>query len=897
MSRLARGLRNGWTALTGTGAAASVSLGLLVLVCVFVAVAGPRDSLSVRSRAFQRSLAATTALARSVVVTIDYTTYDAVFNGPFRAYGLGGARDELAWKLARSGLPLTRGADWSGLAASYMTVAGAGPRAVHGACGPPEMEVLYRDTLASNARLASGRLPTASPPGQGATLQVAVTPATAARFGLRPGSRLGMGGVVLLVTGIIQPRDAGSAFWTLDPDAAAPTQNACKGGGTSWLGGVFVSTAEFPAVQSLLNTFRMQLTWDFPLSVSHLTANQAAALQASLTKGLTLASQLYYSTGNQPTNVYTSCGLTSTLAAFVQEDSGVQSVLGLLFVSLAVMGGVAVLLGARLVATHRNSEFTVMRARGASLRQLALLALRGDAAVSLPAAAVGAAVAVVLTPGGGERLEWWLGGAVLLVALAGLPLAVVSTHRSRARKPPPPKVTARRAAVRRLIVEATGVGLTVGALAVLHAQGLGTTSGDLLSKAAPVLIAVPAAIVVIRCYPVLVCWLLRLARARRGVTVYVGLARSAGSLTGVVLPVFALTLGLAVVSFGAMVHAAVLRGQVAASWQQTGADAVVDATPSYEPLDLATQRKIAQVPGVRRSAAVAVLVGSPANSPALSVAVVDPAQFAALVADTPAPRFPAAALTVRHTGAPVPVLANDAAAAQVGGAITGLQVGLQDQLTIRVAGRVSGVPGVPPGAVLVVPAWAFGATPPPPTLMLAVGPSLDGRALESVVSRTLPGATVVLRSHVLAGLAAQPLPHGGSVALVAGAVTAAGLAMVVLLIALVLSARTRELTLARLTAMGLSHTQARWLVVAESLPLVVAAVVGGSASAWVLARLIGPSLNLSPLTGTGTGVPVRAEPVALAVAAAGLVVLALAAMAVQTLIASRRGAARALRME
>ncbi len=49
-----------------------------------------------------------------------------------------------------------------------------------------------------------------------------------------------------------------------------------------------------------------------------------------------------------------SSGLTVLLPAFVATDDAVQRALSLLFVSLAVIGAVVVLLGARLVTEHRR---------------------------------------------------------------------------------------------------------------------------------------------------------------------------------------------------------------------------------------------------------------------------------------------------------------------------------------------------------------------------------------------------------------------------------------------------------------------------------------------------------------------------------------------------------------
>jgi len=152
---------------------------------------------------------------------------------------------------------------------------------------------------------------------------------------------------------------------------------------------------------------------------------------------------------------------------------------------------------------------------------------------------------------------------------------------------------------------------------------------------------------------------------------------------------------------------------------------------------------------------------------------------------------------------------------------------------------------------------------------------------------------VTLRATELASLTTAPLPNSAYVAIAAGSVAAAGLALLILLIALMLSAYPRELTLARLRVMGLAAGQARWLVVAEVLPQVVVAAVGGVVCAVVLAPLVGPSIDLSSFTGTGAGVPIRPEPVPLAAVLAGLVVLALLTLAPRA--SSPGGAARPAR--
>jgi len=126
-----------------------------------------------------------------------------------------------------------------------------------------------------------------------------------------------------------------------------------------------------------------------------------------------------------------------------------------------------------------------------------------------------------------------------------------------------------------------------------------------------------------------------------------------------------------------------------------------------------------------------------------------------------------------------------------------------------------------------------------------------------------------------------------------GMVTAAGLGVLVLLLSLLLTARTREMTLARLATMGMRRWQAELMLAAETLPPVVAASIGGVACAWLLVPLVGPSLNLAAFGVTGSVAPAVFP---LAASAAGLVVAALLVVAVQAVSTYQRGSARALRI-
>ncbi len=232
-----------------------------------------------------------------------------------------------------------------------------------------------------------------------------------------------------------------------------------------------------------------------------------------------------------------------------------------------------------------------------------------------------------------------------------------------------------------------------GGLVVLKVQGLPAPGGmNFFLSTAPVLVAVPAAVLVVRGYPVLLGWLLRITRGGRGVTGFVGLARSTRTSLTAVLPAFALVLALAVVAFGGMVRQAVLRGEIAASWLQTGADAVVGQPASGIYLTPAAQAAIARVPGVRHVAgaldvdgtlAPADLGGTPVH-----IAVLDPASYAAVLADTPAPPFPARALAEPArglAGSRVPVLVSPSIGPMLRNVGDVISVGGQT-VRVRVAG-------------------------------------------------------------------------------------------------------------------------------------------------------------------------------------------------------------------
>ena len=223
--------------------------------------------------------------------------------------------------------------------------------------------------------------------------------------------------VRLVIAGIIQPVHPAADFWTDDPAVTRPTLIA----GTSskpahWAGALFIGAGGLPQVVSGLNESLMLLTWVVPADLGRLTAEQATAVQAGIngldSSGLVISSGGTTNVGSggltcpttncttttPPVTVTVNSQVPAILAPFAAADNAVAPVLGLLYVSLAVMGAVVVLLGARLVAQRRAAEFTLMRARGAALHQLGWLVLRASVVIAVAAGALAALLAISLTP-------------------------------------------------------------------------------------------------------------------------------------------------------------------------------------------------------------------------------------------------------------------------------------------------------------------------------------------------------------------------------------------------------------------------------------------------------------------------------------------------------------------
>ena len=187
--------------------------------------------------------------------------------------------------------------------------------------------------------------------------------------------------------------------------------------------------------------------------------------------------------------------------------------------------------------------------------------------------------------------------------------------------------------------------------------------------------------------------------------------------------------------------------------------------------------------------------------------------------------------------------------------------------------RVARQPGVTAAPLLV--------------LLLGVSVSVFAAVMAATLGRAQEGAGSALLS---------PLATGTLDAFREGAVLAAAYAAFVIVLALLLTARSRLRDLAYLRALGLSGRQAVAVTAAELAPPFVVALVVGTALGVGTAYLVEPGLDLTALAGGGKDVALHLDPVAPLLLAVGLLAVAVAAIWATAAVVRRMSLSRSLRM-
>ncbi|WP_335977978.1 ABC transporter permease [Streptomyces sp. CA2R106] len=897
----------------------------LVLATAFLAAALPRAVDRYEDRALRQTVLAGQFPDRGVALTEDYDARQGLGGtSPLDPSGIGSVQTAVRSLLAGAA-PLAPGAAVYGARTakeSGVPDQGLPLTSSH----LPTADLVAQADVGAHARLLSGRLPHAprssAQDASAPVVEAAVTERTAQVLHLKVGRTLHPQGLsptplTVRITGIVAPRDPAAAYWNEDGDMLGPVVNEQPAGvgeapHTYW----HFTLLTDPAAAVLLPRLGAGVTlyWYEPMAVGRLTAHGVPALRGTLDSlsGGPLAARLQDTVG-APVDI--GDGLATVLGEFVRERDATAPLVLVAAVGVGTTALAVLLMAGGLAEERRRAEIVLLRARGGSLRAVTGRLAAETAAAAVPGGVVGALLAVVLLPTG----RWLL--PVLLAALATAVVVVALPVRAgfAVRRPRPggrEDVATARPSRRRLVVELTVVVLTVGAVAALRQRGGGSGTDPFLA-AAPVLVAIAAALVLLRLYPVPLRLLARPAARLSGAVTHLGLARAGRSSTGGQLPLLAVLVALTVTSFGGSVLAGISQGRDRAAAATVGADARLDAaTSTLSPRLPGAVRKVPGV-GLTTTARVEQNSADATFSESYAVVLVDPASYDKLTRAVGLPSFRSGALSGhRGTGADevLPAVLSPGLAEQVGQGTVSLSTGL-GSTDIRAAGVLPTTPAAPGGEFVLVSAASVAALHPvagadtleEPTTLLAMaapGRHIDAAALRKVAAMDTSSVSVLLRSQERAALADTPLQRGARNLYLAAVAAGAGYSALALLLSLLQAAPGRATVVARLRTMGMTRRQARRLVLLETLPQVLLAAVGGVLVGLAAVPLLGPGIDLRALTfGTGPrdftpvdfGLGLRANPWALALPSAGLLILACAVLLAQTWLSGRRRESTELR--
>ncbi|WP_320064698.1 FtsX-like permease family protein [Micromonospora sp. RTGN7] len=743
------------------------------------------------------------------------------------------------------------------------------------------------------ATLIEGRWPV-KPTAKGQPIEVVLAADSARKLNLRAGSRLNWadgGGTTrlpVLVVGVFQPARATDGIW----DTLPPVLRVTEPVGDAEPYEMVAVTSDGGLDAAVGAGVLARFSWRYRLTGD----GMAVADLRQVIDGLRLLVREHQG------NLSVTQAVDIPLQQFLDAVSAARTLLAVIaagvFATLAGLMGLA----ARLAARRRESEFSLLVARGGAATSAAQRSLAESVLVVPPAAALGWLLGRLL-PGVGGGTDW-LALATAVLATLALPSAALAVSAVPVGRRDLLRV---RAGGRRLTLELLVVALAVLATVLLRRRGLSPGSVDPLLVSVPVLLAVAAAVLALRLYPWPLRLLGRVAARMRGSVTFLGAARaSRAAATG---PVVVVVVAIATAAFCAVVAAGIETGRDRTASTAVPGSALVDG----ERLAPETGAALRGLPGVRRATPIlrdtALRIAHPRGADAgissVSVLLVDGPGLAETAKDAGLAVSVPSQLRGGPVPGPVPALVSPALAADLArkGLDESALVTVQGRgYAFRVAGTADGFPLVPPTTdrFVVLPWQALpdaGPTGPVPTAFLVSGDGFDVAELRQAgiegQHRYQTGGSIVAGERSRGAEvttwrgARDSLGGGGANGLlvfgfVAGAAGGAALGLLAIAFAVLAGARARGQVLSRLRTLGLSRRQWRGLLLVELAPLVAVALLTGAVTGALLPLLLNPALGLAAFTG-GTPVQVAFSPGLVgAVIAVGAVALALA-VTVETL--------------
>lgn len=715
--------------------------------------------------------------------------------------------------------------------------------------------------------------------------------------------------VVVEIAGTFTPLDAADPFWNAEARmlraAIVPSSSANGGffpqtvlvtGPDNYrpLGGSLAALprdVEFRVPAEASASAWLTHEWRFVVKDTGVTRADSGVLAEAVSR-LTLARSEW---GPRVPRVTT--GLLDVRAGYLRA-LGVTSAL-LQFVVVALVAAAALAAGQLAAGLVRGRAPTVrlLRSRGASLSQLWGLTLAEIAVWVVPAAALAAGAVAALVPGATRRHAVLL--AVVPVVGSFLVAAAVTRALARAAVSVPAGGASRVAMARRLVLELLVLALAAFVVGTLRsrAERIADGTGDWFAALGPVVLALAAAVVLLRLYPPAVRLAARLTGRGRSVLGFLGLNRSARERGAALLPVVTLLVAAAVTTVLATVAASVDRERLTGVYRTVGADARIVAAR----IDARDVTAIGGRPGITAALPAFSAPGEAAGRAGtgtrnVEVLATTPQPYAAALARTPV-AFDAGRLRPAAPGAPVPALSSAPLRTRDDIVVT-IEEGLVPVHIVGIdPGLARGTPGREQLPVLLmslddVRAHLSGVQP---NTLLAFGDADAIHALAGGEPPTPLTERVLDRRALQAGIAGRALPSLVRNATVLALVLAGLLSVLAALQVLAATRKERADVLIRLRTMGLRRGGEWRLGLVELLPLAAAAVGVGVGVGLYLPRLLVRVLDLAPYTGGPDFPPIRPDWGWVAGIVTGLLVLVLATIVLDARLARRAGLAEHLR--
>lgn len=849
----------------------SVLIALLVLVSALLAIGAPRLTLTALTSAVRHDLvqgAANLPLETNVVDT--------------SGAGIAGVWSRLPSRLAVVRRPLAnlggliQPGEFAGIARGPQGRGFPGSGTSTTIQIPTVYTLEAAPSLRDESRLASGRWPRPAVAGQ--PIEVVIASKAAATLKWKIGQTQTLAGTngaksrSVVLVGIVTPRDSKRAFWSLDSDRGylGTHVSAVDGVIDTYYSTIWVDAGSWPTLAPQL-TGRSISAW-YGIDTNAVTADQATDIAAEVRRFTSLPVDLGLKNFGTP-SAFTS-GLPSQLEAFTVSSAPSTALIALFELGPAGALAAVLLVGLRLLQSRRAGADALIRARGASGAQVRLLAAAEVAVWTVPAAIIGGALAVLLTPGSGSL---GVASAVALVcALVAPIMAALLADQTGGRNGD--SVVARVAVP---AIEGAAVLLAVLALVVLVARGPVTASSgvDPLVEVAPLLLAIAVTVVVARITPFVTRWVGAVQRRGRGAVSLVAASGVGIARRGGVWVLFALVVGVGMSVFSLTMVATQQHGVEQAALNRTGSDLSVSASD----LSAATVRELGTVRGVVAHATVQEIeqVTVP-DSDLVGLYSVDPAALASVqrgIDHSALAVVKGANAVVENVDAPPATAILDATGS------TELRLHSIQPHTVSLV-------FTEPEWVLVDRATASSKSFSPVTvgvflrLRSGADPATAEAAVKAVLARSTSASdsTVYSAASTEASILGTPLDRAVHTAILAATIVTALLCLLVFVITLAAGAAERLRRGAILRAIGFDRRQAALLVLADVVPVAVIGVVAGTLTGIGLAAVVLHTIDPDDFIGAPIALPLVVNAPTTALALAGFLVAAVLAAGVAILL-------------